>query len=515
MTSRLKAAGHSDKGRTRARNEDRIVVDLRRGFYLVVDGMGGQAAGERAAEVAANIIAMRLARRTGAPAKRVREAFALASTEIFELAARDPELKGMACVATLALIEAEQVVVGHVGDSRLYLLEPGRIGKVTRDHSPVGEMEDTGQLSEVAAMQHSRRNEVYRDLGSAPHAPDDPDFVEIHTFVLPESSALLLCSDGLTDQVPAQEIRRIVEQYAGEPEAGALALTAAANEAGGKDNASAILIETLGYAAEPERTTAIAAGHFRWSWFLMGLLAATALFGALRPYLEETTSGARLRFGTVRPPQTWTVSQSGIRTIAQTLEEARVGDTISVGPGEYHESLHLRSGVSLVSSEMHGAKIIASGVVVMSDGVHDARFSGFEIQGPADVGIRIQNSELDVTGVRVSGMRTAGVEIEGGQPLLQASTIEDNGGVGLYVHGVASPQIDHNVIRKNGLTPELLPGLFIAGSATPRVFANVIANNGAEQVWISPFFNAGTLLKENVIAPASTGAELNVKVVTR
>jgi hypothetical protein len=376
-------------------------------------------------------------------------------------------------------------------------------------------MEDAGQLSEVAAMHHSRRNEVYRDLGSAPHAPDDPDFVEIHTFVPPESSALLLCSDGLTDQVPVQEIRRIIEQHAGEPEAGALALTAAANEAGGKDNVSAILIQTIRYAAVPERTTGIAANPSRWRWFLVGLLAATALCGALRPYIEETTSGARLRFGTVRPPQTWMVSQSGSRTIAETLERARVGDTISVGPGEYHEALHLRNGVSLVSSEMHGAKIMASGVVVMSDGVQNAHFSGFEILGPGDVGIRIQNSELDVTGVKVSGMRLAGVEIEGGQPLLQASTIEDNGGVGVYVHGVTSPRIDHNLIRNNGVAPELLPGLFIAGSATPRVFGNVIANNGAEQVWISPFYKEGTLLKENVIAPTSTGGELSVKVVTR
>jgi len=243
-----------------------------RELYLVVDGMGGQVAGERAADVAANLIAMRLARRTGAPAKRVREAFALASTELSELAARDPELKGMACVATLALIEDDYVVVGLVGDSRLYLLEPGLIHKVTSDHSPVGEMEDAGQLSEAAAMHHSRRNEVYRDLGSACDAPDDPDFVETHTFVLRECSALLLCSDGLTDQVSSQEIRFIVEHHAGAPEAGALALIAAANEAGGKDNVSAILIETTQYAAVPERTTAPTATYFRWRWFLTGLL---------------------------------------------------------------------------------------------------------------------------------------------------------------------------------------------------------------------------------------------------
>ncbi len=131
------------------------MVDVPRGIYLVVDGLGGQVAGERAADAAVNIIGMRLARQTGTPEGRVREAFALASTEIFELQARDPELKGMACVATLALIEKYRVVVGHVGDSRLYLLEPGSMRKVTRDHSPVGEMEDSGELGEAAAMRSS------------------------------------------------------------------------------------------------------------------------------------------------------------------------------------------------------------------------------------------------------------------------------------------------------------------------------------------------------------------------
>ena len=218
VTSRLISAGHSDVGRKRVENEDRIFIDPERGVYLVIDGLGGHAAGERAARIAEEIISMRLARQTGTTVKRVREAFALASTEIFEAASEDNQLAGMACVATLAVIEDDRVTVGHVGDSRLYLLEPGSMRKVTHDHSPVGEREDAGELSEDAAMQHPRRNEVYRDLGSAPHGPDDPDFVEIQQFDLPHSSALLLCSDGLTDQVPAEKIRRVIEEHAGDPD---------------------------------------------------------------------------------------------------------------------------------------------------------------------------------------------------------------------------------------------------------------------------------------------------------
>jgi PPM family protein phosphatase len=515
MASRLIAAGRSDRGRTRSNNEDRILVDVPRGLYVVVDGMGGQAGGERAAEVAAKIIAMRLSRQTGEAEKRVREAFALASTEIYELAQQEPELKGMACVATLALIEGDRVVVGHIGDSRLYLLEPNNIRKLTSDHSPVGEMEDAGKLTEEAAMQHPRRNEVYRDLGSAPHAPDDPDFVEVHSFVLPDCSALLLCSDGLTDQVAAEQIRLIVEQHAGEPNAAALALIEAANDAGGKDNVSAILVETTQYAGMSEKYKVKAVSRSGWASFLAGLLVATALFGILRPYLEETTSGIRFSFGTVRRPHTWMVGREGMSSIVDALDKAKSGDTISVSPGEYHGALHLRSGVLLVSPEVYGAKIIAPGVAVMGDAVHDARFSGFEIVGPGDIGVQLVNSDVELTKVKVSGMRKAGVEIDGGKSSLEGSTIEGNSGTGVYVHGLTSPYVDHNVIRNNGQGSDPLPGLFIAGSATPHVWANVIAGNGAEQIWISPFFNIGTLLKDNEVAPAAKGGELNIKVVTR
>ena len=153
-TSQLLVGGHSDVGRKRTENEDRFFIDAQRGIFLVVDGLGGHAAGERAAEIAVDIISTRLSRRTGASDKRIQEAFALASTQIFETASRHPELAGMACVATVALIEEDQVTVGHVGDSRLYLLTPGKIEKITRDHSPVGELEDSQRLSEDAAMRH-------------------------------------------------------------------------------------------------------------------------------------------------------------------------------------------------------------------------------------------------------------------------------------------------------------------------------------------------------------------------
>jgi parallel beta-helix repeat protein len=509
----LISAGHSDVGRKRLENEDLISIDPQRGVYLVVDGVGGHAAGERAARIAVDIISMRLARQTGTTVKRVREAFALASTEIFEMASRDSRLTGMSCVATLAIIEDDHVTVGHVGDSRLYLLEPGTIRKVTHDHSPVGEREDAGELSENDAMLHPRRNEVYRDLGSAAHGPDDPDFVEIQQFDLPPAAALLLCSDGLTDQVPSGEIRRLVEQHAGDPETGTLALIAAANQAGGKDNVSIVLVETSRYAALAEHSPTVARSQSMppWAWFLVGLLAAAGLFAALRPYVEQETFRKVLRFGTVKPPHTLTVGPNAFKTISEAIERARPGDTISVSPGEYHENLRLISGVSVVSTELHGAKLTAPGVVVVAENIRNAHFSGFDIVGPAELGMRLSNSDLEVADVRINGMQRAGLEIEGGQSSFEASVVEHNPGVGIYIHGAASPRIDHNMILNNGQS-----GIFIAGSAAPHLFGNVITDNGAEQVWVSPLFDQGNLLKQNVIAPTlRQGSNHDIKVVTR
>src|ERR1035441_8557036 len=94
--------------------------------------------------------------------------------------ARDSnELRGMACVLTLAVVDSGEVVIGHVGDSRLYLIWNGAIRKLTSDHSPVGEEEDAGELTEEQAMLHPRRNEVFRDVGTRPHEAGDDGFIEI------------------------------------------------------------------------------------------------------------------------------------------------------------------------------------------------------------------------------------------------------------------------------------------------------------------------------------------------
>ncbi len=253
-----RSAAASDSGAVRAENQDRVYVDHERGIFLVVDGLGGHAAGEMAAETAANVIRQELAELDGDVGQRVRAAIASANDCISELAADNAAWRGMACVLTLAVIRDGMVTVGHVGDSRLYLIWNGALRKLTSDHSPVGEREDQGELTEAEAMAHPRRNEVFRDVGSRRREPDEEDFIELKEFPFKPDAAMLLCSDGLTDLVPSAEIRECVERYDGDPAAVVESLVDAANRAGGKDNITVVFVagsEFLG-SASPEMAEA-------------------------------------------------------------------------------------------------------------------------------------------------------------------------------------------------------------------------------------------------------------------
>jgi len=232
----------SDAGRVRASNEDRYWVDDGSGVFLVVDGVGGHAAGETAAETAVEAIREELRLGSGGTEERVRRAIAAANNRIYAIARESRDLRGMACVLTLAVVDASEMVIGHVGDSRLYLVWNGAIRKLTPDHSPVGEGEDAGELSEEQAMLHPRRNEVFRDVGTQPHEAGDDGFIEIRRCHFKPEAAFLLCSDGLSDALPSAAIRDIVERYQGDPAQVARELVEAANEAGGQDNVTALFV---------------------------------------------------------------------------------------------------------------------------------------------------------------------------------------------------------------------------------------------------------------------------------
>jgi serine/threonine protein phosphatase PrpC len=242
VTQRWRSGVCSDAGLVRPVNEDRYYIDDERGIFAVVDGVGGNAAGETAAEIAIEVIRAELSGPDRANPDGLRQAITAANNEIHRRASANESWHGMACVLTIAVVNHERVILGHVGDSRLYLIWNGSIRKLTCDHSPVGELEDKGELSEEEAMVHPRRHEVFRDVGSRPHSPGDEEFIDTREFVLKPDAAMLLSSDGLTDLLTSGQIHELVEKYEGDPDRTAEELIDAANDAGGTDNVTAIFV---------------------------------------------------------------------------------------------------------------------------------------------------------------------------------------------------------------------------------------------------------------------------------
>jgi serine/threonine protein phosphatase PrpC len=511
----LHGAGGSDPGRVRENNEDRFHCDSERGIFIVVDGVGGHAGGEIAAETALLQVRTRLERASGSAEERLREAITLANNEVYRLSRTNAEWTGMACVLTAALVEDHHVTIGHVGDSRLYKLRPGAIEKLTHDHSPVGEREDAGEIDEIEAMRHPRRNEVFRDVGSERHTPADRDFIEIVESPFEANDALLLCSDGLSDLVTSAEMLALSRRHAGNPAAVVHALITKANRAGGKDNVTAVYVEGPAFSAS--RTTPATGTRRRVVTHLLavliGLAAGAAAMAYVPDWLRTLLPGAPVTAVTPesRVPRLLVVQQAAaaeFATINDALAAAQPGDTVVVGPGEYHEQIRLRSGVTLTSEIPRRAVIrppagvVEPGAAVTADGARGARFHGFQILSEPSampIGVLVLDGEVEIQDTRISGAMLAGVEVWGGTLVtLRANEIADNAGVGVRVRGGAEPSLLHNAIVRNGRGKPVAPGVLLDPGAVPILVGNVIADNGAEGVaGVQPEQRA-ELLRNNV-----------------
>jgi len=477
----------SDPGLQRANNEDRVFVDEAAGVFLVVDGVGGEAAGEHAAEIAVRVITESLAGAEGPAEECLRKSITAANNEIFERAQTRDEWKGMACVLTLAMAREDRITVGHVGDSRLYLAWDGKLRKLTSDHSPVGEREDQGEISEEEAMRHPSRNQVFRDVGSRPREAGDDEFIEIRSFPFHPDAAFLLCSDGLSDTVPSTEISAIVETYDGDAQSVSKRLVEAANCAGGKDNISVVFVagpEFVGSESAVMRgarsrhaITRVRRGA-KWRsmvgrglWLLVGVLLGMLLWQTI------------LLHGPALRASAPAISGLDPRSISKALSRARPGDTIEVPPGDFTGPIELRDGVKLISQKV-GAAVIhgdASGVAVSVHGVKSGRFSGFRIVGSI-AGLVLDNAALEIDDVEVTGASDCGIRIEGGSTaVLRANFIHDNAGCGISIGGSSSPRLIGNRISENGTGP-VAPrgGVEIHLPATPVVENNIITGNGIE-----------------------------------
>ena len=538
--STLLAAGASHTGLQRENNEDRFHCDPSRGIFMVVDGVGGHAAGEKAAETALTMIRARLERETGRPADRVREAIALANNGIVRLGASEPAWTGMACVLTVALVREGRATIGHVGDTRLYVLDDAGLVKVTHDHSPIGEREDQGEIDEHEAMSHPRRNEIYRDVGSAPHEPGDEEFIELIEMPLARDAALLLCSDGLSDMVASGPITRILLEHGGDPAAAVERLIEAANQAGGKDNVTAVTVMGPGFAEVAGRrllarsrkarfglaAAARRAGEIltsRPALLVYGLIAGLGLAAAL---LFFSGLVADRLVDVARPPgwsRTWVVGAGDapdFATIAEALARAQPGDVVEVEPGTYDLPLVVPRGVSLVSRRWHEAILrTAAGAQPHSPAVHlvgGSRFAGFKLEAAGGAAVSVGDEGDDESALEdlevVGASGPAVIFGRGSRGVLRSSYIHDNSQVAVLVLAAGRPSLLHNVITANGKRaagsaqaadgdPRTgpVPAIVLQDGASATFFGNVIAGNADDQVTGLAPDKKADVLRDNVV----------------
>ena len=241
----LSVAAGTDVGRIRAGNEDSLYADAdrERGLFIVADGMGGHAAGEVASEIAVQIVARDLSdvRDLTKPdsGTRMGEALKAANRAIYERTILEAEKQGMGTTASCLLVGQGRYVIGHIGDSRVYLLRDGVFRQITKDHSYVQEQVDAGFLTPEQARYHPYSNVITRCVGA--NAAVEADVL---TGELRNGDLYLVASDGLTGMVEDPQLKRILESRQ-TPGRMVDSMITEANRRGGLDNITAIIVQVI------------------------------------------------------------------------------------------------------------------------------------------------------------------------------------------------------------------------------------------------------------------------------
>jgi serine/threonine protein phosphatase PrpC len=247
-------AVRTDAGRRRNSNEDSHSSRPEVGLFIVADGMGGHVAGEVASRVAVESISAFIQETAGADrnrtwpfpfepelsfeANRLKAAFRLANRRIASAIADSQDLRGMATTASAMLVGKDHACVAHIGDSRVYVLQGADLRQITDDHSWVEEQVRAGMLTPAAARQHPWRNVVTRALSGA----EDPE-IDVVQVKPAAGDRYLLCSDGLFGVVGDDQIATILGDRSASLDEICGRLIDAANEAGGPDNITALIIQ--------------------------------------------------------------------------------------------------------------------------------------------------------------------------------------------------------------------------------------------------------------------------------
>lgn len=254
------SCGITDIGRKRQRNEDSYLVNDKIGLYIVADGMGGHAGGEFASKIAVSTVeeiirgedraksnvpmqtyldaSDQSSSTEGQEQDRLKDAINRAGNMIVRRAFEDPELKGMGTTSTVMFVSNDKAYIAHVGDSRAYCVREGQIIQITEDHSLVHEQLKSGLITEEEAKTHQLKNIITRSVGVQ-------EEVEVDTVVwkIQPGDSYLLCSDGLSNMVHDEELQEIISKY--NVEQGARELVDLANQRGGEDNITLILLKVF------------------------------------------------------------------------------------------------------------------------------------------------------------------------------------------------------------------------------------------------------------------------------
>lgn len=243
----------SDVGRKRKGNEDSVFVNAENKLFVVADGMGGHAAGEVASSIAVDSInefvcatggdeeitwPFGLDESISYDGNRLKTAVRFANRKVLEITKEKTEYEGMATTVAAVLVDGATANLAHVGDSRIYLVRALTLSQLTSDHSWVNEQIQSGIISAEQARSHPLRNVVTRALGGRTDLQ-----VDMQSREMEPGDILLLCSDGLTNMLPDDEIKSLVSQAAGDVKRAARDLVDAANARGGEDNITVLLIK--------------------------------------------------------------------------------------------------------------------------------------------------------------------------------------------------------------------------------------------------------------------------------
>ncbi len=241
----LAVAARTDTGRMRRGNEDNLHADANehRGLFIVADGMGGHAAGEIASQMAVDVLISELAAvndlTAQAAGEKFSEALKLANRTVYERTTKELEKSGMGSTASALLLSDTHYLIGHVGDSRIYLVRDGKMNQLTKDHSLVQEQVDAGLITAEQARNHPQSNVITCCIGMS--GDIEPDVIAGETKV---GDVFLLASDGLTGMVDDRRLLQLLQSRAS-PERIVNAMIADANNNGGIDNITAIVVKVV------------------------------------------------------------------------------------------------------------------------------------------------------------------------------------------------------------------------------------------------------------------------------